>query len=493
MGGTATGRLVTTGIPNLDLILGGGVPAGDVLLVTGPAGAGKTTLCFQLLFHAAAAGENVLYVATLSEPTIRLLAHLRSFRFYDEGLISKRLFLLNVYPLAAQSLDAVTAALVAAVREHRATLVAIDGLMTLGDLHPTSRAKRGFIYELGTTLTAEGCTTVLTSVDVPPAEEYRFPAWTMTDGIVDLGSRPVGTAITRTIQVRKLRGLRPLLGPHTMRIDDAGLTVFPRLESTIVPRDVGLSPERAPLGLPELDAMMHGGPLAGSTSILAGALGTGKTLTCLQFILTGARRGEPGLILGFRETPRQLVDKARAFGLDLQGALDAGQVAILYRAPIDLPIDEITWELRQAIDRWSPTRLAIDSFVELEDRLDGRRQRDYLAALIALLRNRGITALVSKEIPQVIGPELDFSDTPLAVLVENLIMYRWVEYRSELVRIVSILKMRDSAYDSSIRQYTISAAGLQVRAKVETGEGLLSGVARLPAETRRGPRRGRDV
>lgn len=488
-----TGRLMATGIPNLDLILGGGVPAGDVLLVTGPAGAGKTTLCFQLLFHAASLGQDVLYVATLSEPTPRLLAHLRSFAFYDEGLIGKHLFLLNVYPLVAQSLDAVTDALVQAVREHQATLVAVDGLMTFRDLHPSSPAERGFVYQLGTTLTAEGCTTLLTSVDVPPAEEYRFPAFTMADGIVELGSHEVGAAITRTIRVRKLRGLSPLLGPHTLRIDDVGLTVFPRLEATVAPRDVGLSPERAPLGFPELDEMMHGGPVAGSTSILAGALGTGKTLTCLQFILAGARRGERGLILGFRETPRQLVDKARAFGLDLQGALDAGQVAILYRAPIDLRIDEITWELRQTIERQSPARLAIDSLVELEHRMDERRERDYLAALVALLRDRGITALVSKEIPQVIGPELDFSDTALAVLAENLILYRWVEYRAQLVRIVSILNMRDSAYDSSIRQYTITETGLHVRAKVETGEGLLSGIARLPVEARRGPRRGRDA
>lgn len=492
MEGTPSPQLVATGIPNFDLILGGGVPAGDVLLVTGRAGAGKTTLCFQMLFHAASLGQNVLYVATLAEPTTRLLGHLRSFTFYDESLIGTRLFLLSVYPLIAQSLDAVTRALVQAVREDRATLVVVDGLMTFHDLHPTSPEERGFIYELGTALASERCTTVLTSIDVPPTAEYQFPAFTMTDGIVELGSDDSGRAITRAIRVRKMRGLSPRLGQHNLRLDDAGLTVFPRLESTVEPRDVGLSPERAPLGLPELDAMMHGGPLAGSISILAGALGTGKTLTGLQFILEGARRGEKGLILGFRETPRQLIDKARGFGLDLQSAVDAGTVAILYRAPIDLSIDEITWDLRQAIERRRPTRLVIDSLIELEYRLDQRRQRGYMAALAALLRNQGITVLVSKEIPQVIGPELDFSDTPLALLAENLILYRWVEYRSELVRIVSILKMRDSAYDTSIRQYTIDETGLRVLAKVETGEGLLSGIARLPVEARRGRRRSPD-
>lgn len=482
--------LVATGVPNLDRILGGGIPEGDVLLATGPAGAGKTTLCFQLLFHAAAAGQNVLYVSTLAEPTTRLLRHIRTFRFYDESLIGEHLFLLNIYPLVAQSLDAVSAALVKAVREHRATLVAVDGLMTFHDLYPASPEERRLIYELGTALSAERCTTVFTNVAVPTDRHYEFPVYTMADGIVELDRKGMGTATHRTLRVPKMRGLSPLLGQHGLRIDANGLTVFPRLESTVVAHDVGLRAERAPLGLPELDAMMHGGPLAGSISVLAGALGTGKTLTCLQFILEGARRGEKGLIVGFRETPRQLADKARRFGLDLQAAVDAGMVTVLYRAPIDLAIDAMTWEIRRAIEREAPARLAVDGLIELESRLGQHRQRSYMAALAALLRNRGVTALVSKEVAQVIGPELDFSDTPLALLAENLILYRWVEFRGELVRIVSILQMRDSVYDSSIRQYQITEEGVHVLPPVETGEGLLTGIARLPAEARRKPGRG---
>ncbi|HEX5414053.1 MAG TPA: ATPase domain-containing protein, partial [Chloroflexota bacterium] len=312
MEGPTPGPLLATGIPNLDLVLGGGVPEGDVLLVVGPAGAGKTTLSFQMLVHAAASGQNVLYVATLSEPPSKLLRHLRSYTFYDERFIGKRLFLLNTYPLLTQSLDALTDALVSAVKEHQATLVVVDGMMTIHDLHPASAEFRQFVYELGAILAAQGCTTVVTTGEIPRELEYQFPEFTMADGVVELGTENVGTRTTRTLRVRKLRGQSPLLGQHLLRIDDAGLTVFPRPESVIPMANVGLSPARVSIGLPVLDTLMHGGPHRGSITLLAGSLGTGKTLSCLEFLMDGANRGEKGLLLGFRETPRQLLDKARA-------------------------------------------------------------------------------------------------------------------------------------------------------------------------------------
>ena len=107
-----------------------------------------------------------------------------------------------------------------------------------------------------------------------------------------------------------------------------------------------------------------------------------------------------------------------------------------------------------------------------------------MATLVNLLRSKDITSLMTKEIPQIVGPELDFSDTPLAFLAENLVLLRFVEFRGELLRVISILKMRDTAHDYSIRQYIINDKGLKVLGRIETAEGVLTGIARLTTEMR---------
>ncbi|MBI3977586.1 MAG: AAA family ATPase [Chloroflexi bacterium] len=477
--------MLETGVPNLDLLLGGGVPDGAILLVVGPSGSGKTTLAFQMAFHVAAHGGRALCVSTTSEPPTKLIQHLRPFSFYDERQIGERLFLLSAYPLVKEGPGRLLDALVQAVRERQAAIAVVDGLMTIRDLHPGPRELREFIYELGATLTALGCTTVLTSSGIDSGPAHEFAELTVADGIVELGMRDVGTRTLRTIRVRKMRGLPSVLGEHALRIDGRGLTAFPRLESIVEPIDVGLSRERTPLGLPELDAMMAGGLVAGSVTLLAGAPGTGKTLAGLQFIMEGVRRGEKGLIVCFRETRRHLVDRAGAFGLDLAGAVAAARAVVLHRPPVDLIADEVAWNVRQQVISFAPQRLLLDDFDELDHAIgDEPRRRGFLAGLTGLLVGRGITSLVTKEIPQVIGPELDFSGAPLATLAENLILLRYVEFRGELHRIISILKMRDTDHDRSIREYAITDRGLQVLARLATAEGLLTGIARLPSEAR---------
>ncbi len=478
--------LLETGVPNLDTLLGGGIPREDVLLVIGEAGTGKTTLALQMAFHVAATGGIALYVSTVSEPTPKLLRHIREFAFYDEQLVGKRVFFLNAYPLVKQSLQAVTDALVGAVKQRQASLVIIDGLMSFRDLHPESTAVRAFVYELGSVLATLGCTTVVTSSGVAPTEEVEFPEFTMADGIIRLAMVDVGSRTFRRIRVRKLRGRSPLLGEHGLRINHAGMAVYPRIESVFRSVDIGISPERVTTGMPELDALMSGGSRRGSLTLLAGAMGTGKTLASLQFIAEGARRGEKALFVGFRETEQQIMDKAAYFGFDLKALVADGRVTIFRRAPVDVDLDRIAWEVLQEVERVAPRRLVIDSISEFEAAfMPGRPQSGFFAALAGDLRGRAITSLIVKETPQIVGPELDFSGTPLTVLSENLILFRWVEFRSELYRILSILKMRDSAYDASIRQYVITDRGIHVLQKVETAEGLLTGIARLPVEARR--------
>jgi circadian clock protein KaiC len=438
--------MLESGVPNLDRILGGGIPEGDVVLVTGPAGSGKTTLVFQIAFHIASSARNVIYVSTLSKPPTRLIRHLQPFSFVDKSLIGKNLFFFHGYPIIKEGLDRTITALVSAVNDHQATLVVVDGLDTIRDLHA----------EL-----------------------------TMSDSVILLGQNNAGTQAIRTFQLQKVRGCAPLLGVHSLRIDSDGVRIFPRIESVTPRHDHGLSMERLSFGLPELDGMMSGGLSRGSVSLLAGALGTGKTLIGLQYILAGARRGEKGLIIGFREPPRLLCDKMRSFGMDLETPLEQGLLVIRHHVPIDLRADEVVDGIRREIEELAPRRLLLDSLAEIEHAVeDERRRRSVLVCLAEIVRAHQVTALLTREMSQVAGPELDFSDSPLAILSENLFLLRYVEFRSELYRILSILKMRDTNHDRTIRQYRITSKGFEVLAALESAEGILTGIARLPSEMR---------
>lgn len=479
--------MLESGVPNLDLLLDGGVPEGDVILVMGPPGSGKTTLSLQIAFRAASSNKNVAYVSTLSEPPARLARHLRSFSFFDESRIGKQLFLLHMYPIIKEGLDRTLDALIAAVKENRASLLIIDGLDTIRDLHAGTVPIRSFIYELAVALGGLDCTTILTSTGSGRLEPGTgsSPELTMSDSILLLSQVNVGTQAVRTFQLQKVRGRSPMLGVHTMRLGPDGVSLFPRIEALTTPSDSGLHHERLPLGHVELDRMLSGGLLRGSVTLVAGAPGTGKTLVGLQYILEGARRGEKGLIISYRESPSLLVDKVRAFGMDLATPMEQGLVRVFHHVPIDTGVDELLCEMLREIEAFDPERLTLDSVAEIEHAvIDERRRRSVLVCFAEVIRAGKVTAVVTREISQTTGPELDFSDSALSTLGENLILLRYVEFRSELYRILSILKMRDTAHDRTIRQYEVTSDGLRVLTAVESAEGVLLGIARMPSEMR---------
>ena len=477
--------MIESGVPNLDRILGGGIPEGDVVLVTGPAGVGKTTLCFQLACQAAASGKRIAYVSTLSEPPAKLVKHLRSFSFFDERHVGKSLFLLNLYPLIKEGVEQAITALINAVEEHRASILILDGLDTVHDLQPGAGANRTFIYELAVALSSMSCTTLITSSGSLERPSSFAPELTMSDGVLVLGQTITGTRAVRTIQVQKMRGSSPLLGIHTLRLDGEGMAVYPRIESMIAPSTRGLGSERLGSGSAELDAMMAGGLMSGSVTMLAGATGTGKTLIGLQYLLEGARRGEKGLLVGFREPPRLLIDRMRRLGMDLATPVEQGLIEILHQPPVDLLADEVFARMLWNIQRFAPRRLVVDSVVELEQVVAAQeRRRSVMVCMTDFIRAHEVTALLTRELSQLTGPELDFADSPLAVLGENVILLRAVELGNALYRILSILKMRDSVHDSSIRQYEIAARGFRVLPVSESTAGLLSRIARLPGESR---------
>jgi circadian clock protein KaiC len=252
-----------------------------------------------------------------------------------------------------------------------------------------------------------------------------------------------------------------LAGVHTFTIDGTGLACYPQLEALPI-----TAPEhgsgRAGFGLPRLDQMLGGGLNEGTTTMLAGGPGTGKTVLALHFLLAGAEREEPGLLVGFQESRAQLEAKAAGLGLDLGAALETGLLQVIARAPVALDVDLVSQELLERIDRSGVRRLVVDSARELHAAIRPARGPDFLAALVAQLRSKRVTTILTRETPKIAAAELDFAESALAILAENVLLLQQVEHRAELRRLVSVLKMRFSDHDRELHEFWIAERGMMV-------------------------------
>lgn len=472
-------QLFETGIPSFDLLLGGGIPQRQSLIVTGDPGCGKTILCSQVAFHAAARGLPVVLATVTSEPHDKLVDALSSFSFFRRELLGDKLFLVSAYASLKKGSKEARDILLHTVREHGAKMLFIDGLRSIRDLWQDEARLREFLYELGIGLSSTDCVGVFTT-EYPLEKLMALPEATTVDGIVSLRVHRQGVRRLRRVEVVKLRGRPHLLGEHHLQIGPDGVDIIPRLE-TRVPAEPDAAPPRtrAGFGLPEFDSLMDGGLPARSTTMLAGSMGIGKTLLSAHFAAEGARQGERTLFFSFFEPPSALFARAQRIGLDVKQLVTSGMLSLMYQPPAELEADVVADRILREVARLGVQRLVIDGLTDLElSIVDPERRRIFLAALSACLRVAGVTTLFTKEVPKIAGTELDFSDTPIAILGENLLLLRHVELRGRIHRVMSILKMRDSKYDGDLREFEISDTGIRVLAPMRSAEGLLTGLAR---------------
>ena len=449
--------------------------------VVGAPGAGKTVLTLQIAFGSARAGRPVLFVTTMSESHDKLLAHSGGLAFFDADLVGNGLELINLQSLIATSVETTVDGILAAVRKGRIRLVVVDGFAGMRGFFESESASREFLYELGTKLGLLGVT-LLISIQADPHEPSLYPELTVADGLLGLYYERQQGGHRRYLEVLKLRGSSHLAGLHTLLIDPGGMRCYPQLESLPADPRPAFGSDRIRLDLPELDAMLGGGLHDGTVTMLAGSPGTGKTLACLHYLMAGAARGQPGLLLGFDESEAQLLAKASAFGLDLPGAMASGLVQVFTTPPVWLDPDIFAHELRTRAEAAGVRRLVIDSVSALTRRLPENRASDYFAALVAYLRSRGITTLLTHEVPRIVGGALELADPRIGLLAENVILFWQVEYRSEMHRVLSVLKMRFSDHDRTLREFTLDEHGIVVLDKLSSAGGILTGIARQLAE-----------
>jgi circadian clock protein KaiC len=471
---------VPSGVRGLDTLLRGGWLHGGTYILTGAPGSGKTILANQFCFSAVAAGGRAVYVTVLAESHGRMVKHLLPMRFFRREAVGRSLHYISGYAtLKSEGVAGLARLLFRAVREHQATVLVLDGLAAVAERAESSLAFREFLHSLCVHNALAGCTSLLlTGMQENPAD----PQFAMVDGVVVVGTEQVGLEAVRSVEVQKFRGGAQMAGRHMFDITDEGLHIYPRTEalyseqSQVVPDPR----QRLPFGVPRLDEMLAGGLVSCSSTLIFGSPGCGKTLLGLHFLATGARKGESCLYYGFTETGPRLVMKAASVGLELGPLLKSGRLRLESRSAVESLPDALVEDLLALLDEHRPQRLYIDGMEPFlkGEAADRRRTSRFITALTDELRTRRITVAMTQQTNALIGPELNAPMEGIEAIIDNIIFLRFVEMRSQLYRMLSVLKMRESQSDPALRLFSISSHGVDVAETFESAEAVLTGQAR---------------
>ncbi|MGH2734736.1 MAG: RAD55 family ATPase [Actinomycetota bacterium] len=463
-----------TGVPELDLVLGGGFLPGSLVIVSGAPGAGKTILAQQICFGAATPERKAIYYTTLSEPHSKLVRHLEEFEFFDPAALEERVEFIHLGDLVRKeaNTDGVPDVLSEVVRkcfEGKPTVVVIDSSKALRDF-VDERHFREVIYDMASRVAHTEA--VLLFLGEYTLEEMEGRAeFSLADSIVHLAFQPHEPVDRRWLRVVKLRGARHLSGRHSFDIGMGGIKVFPRLE-TLLPADrVGVS-GRVFTGVPGLDDMMGGGIPAGDATAILGSSGVGKTVLALRFMAEGLENGERCLYVSFQEDAGQLVAKAASFGWDLSDAVESGQFVIHHIPHGNLNLDAVGAAVRRELSKGSMRRVAIDSLAELVvTARESERFPAYARSLVGFIRAAGASLVITSE-TTTLGP-ISEPAGGLSFLFHNVVLLRYIELGSEVRRAVNVMKMRDSVHEKGLAQYEIDEHGFHVLGPLEGLTGVL--------------------
>jgi circadian clock protein KaiC len=481
----------SSGIPGLDKVLGGGLFKGGVYIVEGPPGAGKTIFANQICFHRVKAGARVLYVTLLTESHARLLQHLQSFAFFDPSAIPDLLTYVSGFrALEEGGLESLLDVVRKEIRGQGATFVVLDGFASVSETADSDREFRKFVHELQVNAGLSGCTFFLLSSAWGAEFSQVQPVHTMVDGLVRLSDRVFGARSQRELRVQKFRGSVYLRGVHSFWIGDAGVEVHPRLESFSADLADASSGDRLTTGVPGLDSVVGGGLPQGSTTLVLGPTGVGKTLLGYRF-LTAGRPGERAVLFSFYETPKRAIAKAAAVGADLKSGCERGDVELAWMSPVENSLDAIGGRLLEAVDRSKAQRVFVDGFEALlHATAYPERVPQFFAALARELHGRAVTTLHAAELRAIFAPTIEAPVRGLSPLLENLLLLRFVELGVRVRRVLSVLKMRDSDFESSLHELLIDGDGVRLGGVFEQVDGLLTG---QPTRTRAAAKEAKGV
>lgn len=446
---------ITTGDARLDQVTGGGLPANAINIIMGLPGAGKTLLAQQCVFANADSNRPALYVSTASEPFEKILRYVQSLSFFDFSLVGDGvLYEETGTTLVKGGLAGVRERINELIRDHRPGVLVIDSFKALGAYAQNITQFRDFLHDFA----AAQSVVPVTSLWLGEYESHEVataPEFAVADTIIELSSHHEHNRSYHALQVRKLRGGDFLSGGHTYRLSASGLNVYPRLaDSGQIPYTRGQ--ERVSSGIDALDDMLDRGYTTGSSTLMAGPTGIGKTLMGLHFLFSGTQRGEHGIMATFQEDPTQLEQILGGFGWSMR----SDKMSLKYQVPIDIYLDQWAYELLDLIERTGAKRVFIDSLTDLENSAtDPTRFNEFLYSLLHRCSRANVSVIMSYGVSELFGVA-SLNDRAASNIADNVVLLQYSSIESTIHRSLTVLKTRGSTHDPAIRPFEITQHGI---------------------------------
>jgi len=457
---------VPTQIAGLDEVLEGGLPRGRTTLASGGPGSGKTVLGLEFLCSGAMSGEPGVFVA-LEERAEAVRQNALSMG-WDLAALEKAgkvaIVEARMFGEEVVSGDFDIHGLLAIVGGHikriKARRVVMDALDVLLRIFNDPRRERNELYRLHEWLIDRGLTNVLTAKahrEGDVASQYEFLDF-MADCVIRLDHRVIGQVATRRLRVVKYRGSGFGTNEYPYVIGRHGIVLFPLTKAELAHQPLG---PKVSTGLAGLDAMLDGGLRSSSCILITGSSGTGKTTLASTFVQAACRRGEKVLYLSFEESKEAMITAMQSAGVDLGPALRSKRLVVQTALPEAMGSDDHLIRALDAIAAFKPSHVTVDAISACIRMGSEQAAFDYLMRLVSILKERGITCILTNQINPMDGSDEELSGIGFSSVVDAVIQLRFVEIGAEINRQMLIVKSRGSAHSNRRQSYVITSRGIE--------------------------------
>ena len=475
-------KVAQTGIAGLDDILNGGLTRGRLYLVEGMPGSGKTTLAMQFLLEGVRRGEKVLYI-TLSETREEIEAVAQSHRWDLAGVTIRELVpqdnaldsdeQYTMFHPSEVELANTTKSILEDVQKLKPTRVVFDSLSELRLVAGNPLRYRRQILALKQYFAGRHCTVIM--LDDMTTTDHDLHVQSIAHGVIMLQHlSPEYGAERRRLRVIKYRGSEFRGGFHDYLIKKGGLMVFPRLIAAEhrQPR----TDEKLGSMIPELDALLGGGIEEGTSTLVVGGAGTGKSTIAAQFCAAAAKRGQKSIVFMFDESPTTLFTRCRGLDVNIECHVESGLVELVQVDPAELSPGELTFLIRRAVETNGAKIVVIDS---LNGYLNAMPEERFLTIqlheLLMYLSEKSVASLLIGAHHGVIGSQMQ-APVDASYLADAVILLRYFESKGEVRQAISVVKKRGGVHERTIREFGMNDGRIRVGDPLRHFRGVLTGV-----------------